>query len=395
MNKSSTNNEKNNPEYTLILCGRIESAVGSIAYSTCQQFIANGRKCCFLGLNSTPGYIRSSFDYSVNSKLHTLTIISNKQQSNSLFKRLFYGFLRRILSTIFGDHIYGVKYNERRMKSGIKQIIKKFKIARIVSFYMPIEVLSLGHSICTNRNIEFVPFLLDSVKPESIKEYDLYFYSVSKVLCVPYVVDSWFLERYGEKIIKTDLPIIPWDTKIIKNGPSHKISFLVYGALYDDIRNPTVLLDALLNSKEDFTIKTFCSGCKDLLLKYKELMPDKIFINDRVSVDVLHNEIIDADFTIIIGNNVSNQIPSKLYEIIGSGKPIIYLYQSSDDFALDLIKKYKLSYVVKYSDLKSNSEFEKLFDWCRINAGKHVCYDEYICDFPELSVNTYIERIVQ
>lgn len=379
----------------LIVCGRIESAVGQIAYSTSELLVNSGKNCYFLGLNSTLNYTRSYFDYSVNSKTYQLKLLSEKSKDPSCIKRILYKFLHKMLSIVYGDCIYGVKNNKKRFRNRFNKVLKKLSINKIVSFYMPIDILELCYDVCSSRNIEFVPFLLDSVKKDNEKEYDLYFSLTSHILSLPWVLkDAWFLNKYDSKIISLNLPILPWQNKSDKNHiASKEISFVLFGALYDDIRNPSVLFDSFLKQKEDFIIKTFCSGCKKLLLKYQGLMPGKMFVNDKVPVDVLHNEILFTDFVIIIGNTVSNQTPSKIYEIIGSGKPIIYLYQNDNDTALNTVRTYELSYVLKYSKLLDECEFKKLFDWCIVNKGKQVQYDDCIRHFPEHSVNNYIKTI--
>lgn len=378
----------------LIFCGRIESAVGKIAYSTSKLLIEDGKNCYFLGLNNTLGYKRLSFDYSVNSKVYLLDSLFQKSKSSSLIERDFYRFLYKTMSVIYGDHRYGVKYNQKKIKHRLNKLIKKFNIKRIISFYMPIEILEISYSICKKEGIEYLPFLLDDAKIEQENNYDLYFSLSPKILCLPWVLDDWFVKKYSAKIVELNLPIIPWNNKSpLKKDTSESISFILFGALYDDIRNPSILFDSFLKQKEDYIIKTFCSGCKKLLLKYQGLMPSKILVNNKVPVDILHNEVLLTDFVIIIGNTVSNQTPSKIYEVIGSGKPIIYLYQNDNDTALNTVRKYELSYVLKYSKMLDKCEFKKLFNWCIINKGKQVQYDDCVSRFPEYSIDNYIKKI--
>ncbi|MBR4762545.1 MAG: hypothetical protein IKZ47_01615 [Clostridia bacterium] len=379
----------------LIFCGRIESAVGKIAYSTSKLLIEDGKNCYFLGLNSTFGYRRSPFDYSVNSKVYLLKYFLKKSETSFKIKRLFFLFLYKTFDAIFNDHIHGVENNKKIIKKRLNRLIKRFKIKRIISFYMPNEILAISYDICQKKSIEFLPFLLDNAKHEHETDYDLYFSISPRILCLPWVLnDDWFVKKYHKKIVELDLPIIPWSNKpVLKKSTSAGISFILFGALYKDIRNPALLFDSLMKLNKDFIIKTFCSGCNDILSEYKSLMPKKVIVNDRVTIDVLHDEIALSDFVIIIGNTVSNQMPSKIYEIIGSGKPIMYFYQNCDDLGLNLVKRYPLAIVVNYSDLSNENELNRIINWCESNKGKRLSYNDYINNYPECSIDRFVKEI--
>jgi hypothetical protein len=235
---------------------------------------------------------------------------------------------------------------------------------------MPTEILEISNNLCRKHGIEFVPLFLDCSKKEQLDVFDdIYSYS-EEFLCMPWVLnDEWFFERYFSKIHKICFPIVPWDNVNINHDRDSTLSFILFGALYDDIRNPTMLFDALLKCNKSFKIITYCSE------------------------DTLHKEILRANIIVIIGNTNANQTPSKVFEIMGSGKPFIYLYQNENDFVIPAIYKYKLSYVLKYSDVVDNNKFEELFKWCNINKDKRMSYNDYIVGFPEYSIDNYIGKI--
>ena len=47
-----------------------------------------------------------------------------------------------------------------------------------------------------------------------------------------------------------------------------------------------------------------------------------------------------------LGNAVSNQIPSKLFEYFGTGKPILHLSPRADDAVLPYLQRYPLALVL-------------------------------------------------
>ena len=84
----------------------------------------------------------------------------------------------------------------------------------------------------------------------------------------------------------------------------------------------------------------------ELRNQYKE----NIICYGRVPKDVVMGAIGDADVLINIGNSISNQLPSKLLEYIGTGKPIINFYRINNDTSNHYLSKYPLSCLV-YEDL--------------------------------------------
>jgi len=51
---------------------------------------------------------------------------------------------------------------------------------------------------------------------------------------------------------------------------------------------------------------------------------------------------VNSDNLIAVGNNDCNQVPSKIFEYMSFGKPIVYFY-SDDDVNVKILKKYPIA----------------------------------------------------
>lgn len=85
----------------------------------------------------------------------------------------------------------------------------------------------------------------------------------------------------------------------------------------------------------------------------------------------------EADILVNLGNQVANQLPSKLYEYLGSGKPILHLAARPDDPALPLLARYPLALV------RFDADPAPAARWLREVQGQRLAYESVAALYPE------------
>lgn len=103
---------------------------------------------------------------------------------------------------------------------------------------------------------------------------------------------------------------------------------LVYaGRFYKAIRNPEYLLQLALEMDDSFVMHLYCqSDCDSLIDEYVHRAGGKIVRHAPVSVEEIQRIYAQADALINVGNNTPEFKPSKTFEYIASGKPILSIY---------------------------------------------------------------------
>lgn len=155
-------------------------------------------------------------------------------------------------------------------------------------------------------------------------------------------------------MVKAEMPGIHTDM-YVGGKKKHKFPIQCYfiGNLYADIRNPkwVVELFACLENVADLSFVGGCYGDKNVL---NEIKGKNIHYLGKKKQKELMEIYEEADVLINIGNLVTNQMPSKIFEYISLGKPIINIYKNKECPTLEYTKKYPMSIDIYEEDIKSN-----------------------------------------
>ena len=127
------------------------------------------------------------------------------------------------------------------------------------------------------------------------------------------------------------------------------INITYAGTFYKGLRNPTNLLNFFNKIKSNnIKLNIYSKGdCGDILSKYNE--SDIININEIVDKEELMKIYMQTNILINIGNTNNTQMPSKLYEYIDTGRPILNFYYN-DDYAFTL-KDYPCQLSIPYNKI--------------------------------------------
>ena len=92
---------------------------------------------------------------------------------------------------------------------------------------------------------------------------------------------------------------------------------------------------------------------------------------------------------------MSNQIPSKLFEYFGTGKPILHLSPREDDAVLPYLKRYPLALVLSEQEGVTPDVLARLNIWLREMRGQALTYDKAAELFPEFTPAAVAQRFIE
>lgn len=168
---------------------------------------------------------------------------------------------------------------------------------------------------------------------------------------------------------------------------SEEIRCMFCGSMYA-ARNASKALE-IMNTITENNRKIFFDfyiiGDSSAVKQAAQLNPN-IVLFDPVSPDEIFDEMNKHQALVNIGNLVNNQIPSKIYDYISTGLPIVNFCSRSDCPTVDVLEKYPMTFNVFPED-DSHVISQKLEDFLNLNSAKREDYT--------LIRNNYIENTIE
>jgi len=196
------------------------------------------------------------------------------------------------------------------------------------------------------------------------------------------------LSKFNQKpektyLMKYILNEIPSSTVSTIHEAVDKIRMVYAGTFLKDKRNPKYCLSVLSQMPEvELDMYIHFSNCDDVISQYLSKSIRRLSSVDRKR----YCEIITNEYDILLnlGNNFSLQIPSKFYELISTGRPIVNFYQLKDS-QYDMIERYPLGLNVGLNEADADI---KILTFCKKMIGKRLSFKEVEQLFPEHSLET-------
>lgn len=137
-------------------------------------------------------------------------------------------------------------------------------------------------------------------------------------------------EKFFSKMSFANFPMVirPIETKMAEEKKDSRKKLFVYvGTLYKVLRNPVYSCTILKSLTTYIDMKVVFMGggdCFDILRNYQRQTNNAIEYIGMQPHDVALKYLDNADVLLSIGNKESPMAPSKIYEYISTGKPIIH-----------------------------------------------------------------------
>ncbi len=178
--------------------------------------------------------------------------------------------------------------------------------------------------------------------------------------------------------------------KVKSEGPTK----LVYaGMFYQKIRNPRFMLSTL-SQLSNIKIDLFVGKgeCEDIINQY---VSDKISRDNFVNRDRYEDMICNQyDILVNVGNVSTLQAPSKMLELLSTGRPILNFYFIKDS-QYEMIEKYPLGLNVSCDETNAVQIIEV---FCNKMKGKCLTFGDVLELYPEHALNkkvAFLESLIE
>lgn len=370
-------------------------------------------------LNSANGICTQSVMREMVSRGHTVYCLTNHEKHGDLDKairycyvkpRLVYRLLngsddRKIAKTI-GLLLNKVKLAisyptwplisplyARRIYRAAKAICQENHIDMIIPIYTQIDTLIAANRIKKEMpDIRYIPYFLDSLSGgygpkrfskewvirRGIKWEEKLLPSADKIVMMessrPHYEKYCSEKSYFTKIIFSDLPLISQPKELITPKQASDIIELLYiGSIPSHIRNPEPFLKVFHHTKnERYRLSIIgTSTCGEVLSAYAK-RDSRIVLCDPISHDEAMKRVADAAILVNLGNNIKEMTPSKIFEYMSYGKPIISTMPISEEPSASYLRQYPSSYLLEYKDIDYEVEAVKMEEWIDKSIDKRI-----------------------
>lgn len=264
----------------------------------------------------------------------------------------------------------------------LKHLVNNSERVVVISTYTPIEadyavlkfikknptVHSVFYSTDTLSNEEGKGILPVSFRQKKGREWESILFRSFDIVFIMECHECYyrkvFRDKFDSKIRIANFPLLVRPALDFSKSPSSQTIRLVYaGSVLMRLRNPYCACSVLTELSNKLPIRVDFYGAGDAVnvVKFFEHKTDGLIKHHGMQDhDRVEKELFEADVLLSIGNNNSPMMPSKIYEYMALGKPIVHFYSWDQDPCLVPLRIYKNSFLMK-SDDKSHIEDLSLF----------------------------------
>lgn len=264
-------------------------------------------------------------------------------KNDKFHKKIFYISIM-LHASIMKKHSYKKLYNSLKNSQ---------KFDYIISIHCPPKNHDIAYKL-TSKNDKWILYNLDpyvfnevSFEPDfyrKIKE-RIWSKKAYRLICAEGIIEENLRRGYNslKNTPQLSLPLPNFhieqnSTPIEKDNK--KIIIRYTGMFYKDLRNPDYLISILKDLDPDkYSVEFYGDCCNYLKGNYGQL-PKCFELKGTVSVEECHKLVETADILINLGNSCPNQIPSKTFEYIATGNPILNIYYTETDPSLHYLNRY-------------------------------------------------------
>jgi hypothetical protein len=204
--------------------------------------------------------------------------------------------------------------------------------------------------------------------------------SFNKIYTLP-VMFNYFKNQMDQRninnVIELEHPMITNRVQL-KSINNEKVKLIYAGGLDRKQRNPISVLNFLKEVNQQYKIETHFYSYGNMQNKLCEFSSKNEFFqaNSGISSDLLNEKMLNSDFIITIGNKERDLVPSKIFDCISTGKPIIHFSQINQDPYIKYLDKYQNSIVINMNELTLDATIKKVILFLKNRRGKIIEFDQ-------------------
>ncbi|MEI5993356.1 hypothetical protein [Candidatus Enterococcus mansonii] len=276
--------------------------------------------------------------------------------------------------------IFSVDSIDKRLTNEFFNSLKKInelnRIDYIIPVCFPFESIIAAIEFSKLANIQVIPFLFDKFAASNTRHRNKvnkkFKYKINQRLELSSfkycnsVISSLDWKNYFDSIDSSlfsknyvQVPtLVPVFVKIKRKIPKNElISVIFAGNVSSNMRPIDGVARVLMAYNSQYSnIKFNFYGNGDMISALKNIkkkFSDNIHVSTSIPLEELRQRYVDADILCSIGNMDISQTPSKVFEYISTGKPIVHFYRKKEDPVIEILSKYKQSICINQNaDLK-------------------------------------------
>lgn len=178
--------------------------------------------------------------------------------------------------------------------------------------------------------------------------------------------------QFNSKTHYLDIPSFKVD--VLPNKKNNICQMVYAGAFYPVLRNPFPMIDILkkLSKIVDIEVHIYTgNNMKNEIVKSVKNY-EMFHVNDYVSQEELRKIYTNSDILLDLGNMDSDYLPSKPFQYMGTGKPIIHFKQDESDVTIKYFKKYKNALIVSLKN--ENQGLKEITEFINNMKNKNILY---------------------
>ena len=292
----------------------------------------------------------------------------------------------------------------------VNEFIKKNNYECIIFVSYPHKAVYLINKIAVKTKKIWI--LLDSftsyvkigkiIKKQNLKLEKKIYENINSVFLPKLVYNENMLKEISKYKVKMNIfqfPNIIENTIISSNKffSDEHINIVFVGFLYPDIRNPKFLLDLLSSTSKN--IKLYIIGGVrgnfelNFFENYKSNLGDRFEILGKKSQKDCLQITNEADILVNIGNTVPNFLPSKIFDYISTGKPILNICKLDNCPTLEYMEKYNNCLNIFEKEGINTQIVEKFENFCISSKDKKLPFHEIKETFKEATLEYVVNQL--
>ena len=231
-------------------------------------------------------------------------------------------------------------------------------------------------------------------KMESLER--LLYQSMGFVFTTPIIYNANKLAGYNVNNVQgIEFPTISYKNNHELNGSclyqqanEKTINCVFTGYLHRKLRSPQYTLELFSHIRSnDIHLYIAGKGYEEMITKYcTESTGQQIHYVGNLPPEESLRLQDQSDFLVNIGNTCTNMVPSKVFEYINTGKPIINICKNHDCPSLRYYTRYPLVLNLFEDASDMTLEVQKLKDFITRNKGRVISQHEIIDLYPECAI---------
>ena len=275
---------------------------------------------------------------------------------------------------------------ERLYGRGIRKAVRVSDYDAVLSFSAPFLPHGCASRLVRGTGVPWIAVCLDPYfshrifgpeRLEERKKREEAVMEAARKVIITYPTDRDYLRAgvaFRDKIIGAEMPGIAPKGTAPKGSDPFGTRCGFFGSLYREIRDPRAAVALFSRITGEEITMTFAGGLADGTKE--EFFPEGCgcAYAGELHGEALQRQYAETDVLVNIGNAVDNQMPSKIFEYISTGKPVINIYKSPECPTLKYLERYPLALNLYERDIteKPEESAEKARAFCLAHRGERV-----------------------